>query len=242
MIRLRSFAIPALAAATLFATAVPGSAQPTAPGAPAPDARPRVKVVRPGVPVPANAQRAVLDHARAEIERALAQIDGDPHIPAKLKAKIKAKLAKTMAKLAKGEITDLEDFGAAMEAFGEEMADFGDELEEEIKTEVERALRDQGIDIDVDLDELQLTKAQRAELRRIGRDQQVVIAPAEQKIHELSRELRKVVDEINADEGQVGRLIDQISAEEAKVRKARITAMTRTRKVLNEAQRRKLDR
>ncbi|HVK75675.1 MAG TPA: hypothetical protein VM734_20230, partial [Kofleriaceae bacterium] len=152
MIRLRSFAIPALAAATLFATAVPGSAQPTAPGAPAPDARPRVKVVRPGVPVPANAQRAVLDHARAEIERALAQIDGDPHIPAKLKAKIKAKLAKTMAKLAKGEITDLEDFGAAMEAFGEEMADFGDELEEEIKTEVERALRDQGIDIDVDGD------------------------------------------------------------------------------------------
>ncbi|HVK88067.1 MAG TPA: Spy/CpxP family protein refolding chaperone, partial [Kofleriaceae bacterium] len=97
-------------------------------------------------------------------------------------------------------------------------------------------------DFDVDLDELQLTKAQRAELRRIGRDQQVVIAPAEQKIHELSRELRKVVDEINADEGQVGRLIDQISAEEAKVRKARITAMTRTRKVLNEAQRRKLDR
>jgi len=95
--------------------------------------------------------------------------------------------------------------------------------------------------MDVDIADLKLTAGQRADLKRIATEEKAALVAAKKKLHELSRELRGELADDDTDEAEVNRLVDEISTQEGKVRKARLTALTRTRKILSGAQRTKVD-
>ena len=94
----------------------------------------------------------------------------------------------------------------------------------------------------VDVGDLQLSPGQRGELKRISTEEKAVMGPAKARIKELSRELRGELEDADTDQREIDRLVDAITAEEGKIRKARLGALTRTRKVLNDAQRGRVDR
>ncbi len=315
MIRLRSLAIALLTTAVVSS---PIAAQPQPPEPPEPpDApvaprgpRPPRAPRPPRPPRPPQAPRPIqvpdhvraqveaeLDRARADIDRALTEIDGNPHVPPALKAKLKQQLAK----LRDADLDDLVDMAGNMagdmDEFGRQMDRWGEQLEKSVERDVAKALRDSGIedmdfdfdfdhdddadapdvdddpwapgppsgrhgrmpphppqppmvldfgddfsfDFDLDLDDLQLTPAQRTDLKRIAAQQKAAVAPATKRIHELSRELRGELADDDTDAAEVDRLVDEISRQESTVRKARLGALTRTRRLLSAAQRTKVD-
>ena len=304
-----------LALITTFVVSAPIAAQPTPPEPPEPGVAPRApraprpprppRAPHPGkVQIPADVRAQVeadMQRARADIDRALAEIEHNPHIPAHLKGKLKVKLGK----LRDADLDDLIEMAGEMEEFGREMEAWGDELSEEIEQEVEQALRDSKLEykfkakgkdfdfdfdfdddddddadddafdpwqgtaptaprgpgrtgrmpapppiidfgdtdfaLDVDIDDLQLTSGQRAELKRIHGAEQAATAPAERRIDQLSRELRGELESDDTTDAEINRLVDEISHQESVVRKARLSSLVKTRKLLTNAQRSKVD-
>jgi len=88
------------------------------------------------------------------------------------------------------------------------------------------------IDLDLDLNDLRLDSGKLAELDRIASDEQSATAPAEREVKKLGRQLQQTVSGHNPNEAEVGRLVDAITAEEGRIRKARLSALIRTRKLL----------
>ena len=95
--------------------------------------------------------------------------------------------------------------------------------------------------LDVDIDDLQLAPGQRAELKRIHGAEKAAVAPAAQKLDQLSRELRRELENDDTTEAEINRLVDEISRQESAVRKARLSSLVKTRKLLSNAQRSKVD-
>jgi hypothetical protein len=98
------------------------------------------------------------------------------------------------------------------------------------------------LDVRVDLRELSLTPAQRQALDRIVAEESRAVDAAEGTLDNLSEKLRKTLQNPDADEGEIARTVDAISAEEGKIRKARILAWAKTRKVLDDKQRARVER
>jgi hypothetical protein len=336
MISLRSVA---LALVTTLVVSSPISAQPTPPEPPEPP-EPGVAPRPPRPPRPARPPRpprppqaphahgkvsvhippevraqveAELHRARGDIDRAIAEIEQNPHIPGPMKVKLKVKLGK----LRNADLDELIEMAGEMDEFGKEMEKWGEQLSRDIEKDVEKAFKDgkfkfkgkdfdydydydfddddddqddvddeddqddvddqddddldpwQGtapsgpgrmgrlphppsapviIDLgdpdfalDVDIDDLQLSPQQRGELKRIHTAEKAAIAPAARRIDQLSRELRGELETDDTSDAEINRLVDEISQQESVVRKARLSSLIKTRKLLSTAQRTKVD-
>ncbi|HUQ04512.1 MAG TPA: Spy/CpxP family protein refolding chaperone [Kofleriaceae bacterium] len=171
MIRLRSVVRNlGLALVTTLVVSAPIAAQPTPPTPPTPPSAPRPprppRAPRPPRPpqpphgvhvhLPPDVRAQVeqeLQRARADIDRALAEIDSNPQIPGPMKAKIKLKLTK----LRNADLDDLIEMAGDMDEFGREMEKWGEELGRDIEKDVEKAIKDgkfdfKGKDFDYDYD------------------------------------------------------------------------------------------
>ncbi|MEZ4400648.1 MAG: periplasmic heavy metal sensor [Kofleriaceae bacterium] len=84
----------------------------------------------------------------------------------------------------------------------------------------------------LDLDDVQLDAAKLAALSKIAGDEEKVTKPAQRKVEELGRQLTVAVAADNPNQAEIDRLVDAITAEEARIRKARLAAMTQSRKLL----------
>ncbi|MBK9033799.1 MAG: hypothetical protein IPL61_21455 [Myxococcales bacterium] len=91
---------------------------------------------------------------------------------------------------------------------------------------------DLDLDLDFDPDDVQLDPAKVTALEKIAADEDKITEPAQKKVVELGRQLKKVVAGANPNQAEIDRLVDAITAEEAKIRKARLGALTQTRKVI----------
>jgi hypothetical protein len=98
------------------------------------------------------------------------------------------------------------------------------------------------LDTSIDLGDLSLTPAQRQALERIVADEAKVVGSAEGSLETLTDRLRSKLADPNSDEGDIARTVDAITAEEGKIRKARILAWAKARKVLDDRQRGKVQR
>ncbi|MBL8620707.1 MAG: hypothetical protein JNK64_05360 [Myxococcales bacterium] len=91
---------------------------------------------------------------------------------------------------------------------------------------------DLDVDLDIDLDDVQLDAGKIAALEKIAADEEKATRPAQKKVVELGRQLKKVVGGADPNQAEIDRLVDAITAEEAKIRKARLGALTQSRKVI----------
>ena len=91
---------------------------------------------------------------------------------------------------------------------------------------------DLDLDLDLDVDDVQLDAGKIAALEKIAADEEKATRPAQQKVVELGRQLKKVVGGADPNQAEIDHLVDAITAEEAKIRKARLGALTQSRKVI----------
>ncbi len=88
-----------------------------------------------------------------------------------------------------------------------------------------------------DLKNLKLNQKQKDKLAQLRLESDQQVASAKHELDEMSRKLRESLGDSAARESDIERQIDQISAREAVIRKARILAWLRARKVLDGDQR-----
>ena len=154
-----------------------------------------------------------------------------------------------------------EELGEEMEQFGKEMEKWGKDFERKMgkklskKLDFKLDLRDDlgGIDLDDadDLDDLddairnmgsiQLQPNQRAALKRLRQDSEAKVASAKRELDRASETLRRQLENPGATEAEISRSIDQVTKLEADIRKARILAWVNARKVLDDAQRKRVE-
>ena len=91
---------------------------------------------------------------------------------------------------------------------------------------------DLDLDLDFDADDVQLDAGKITALQKIAADEEKATRPAQREVERLGKQLRTVVSGPNPNQAEIDRLVDSITAEEAKIRKARLGALTQTRKVL----------
>jgi hypothetical protein len=184
----------------------------------------------------------------------------------KLRAKLKTKLAKIDVK----DLDDLGDqlgdigdeIGNEMDQFGDEMDAWGDKFGKDIQKQVQQQLAAHGIHADDDDDndipspdvddnddladavrdmgDLKLTPAQHTAIAKLRTDSDKQVDSAKKALDSASDNLRKLLEN-GAGEAEVSRAIDQVSQQEAAIRKARILAWVNARKILDDAQRKKVE-
>jgi Spy/CpxP family protein refolding chaperone len=96
------------------------------------------------------------------------------------------------------------------------------------------------MDLSIDLGSLGLSGSQSSTLRSIIEDEQRAVQPAEQQLEQLSEQLRDTLENDDVDEAQIGALVDKMAEREAQIRKARLLAWAKARKLLDDDQRKKV--
>jgi Spy/CpxP family protein refolding chaperone len=91
-----------------------------------------------------------------------------------------------------------------------------------------------------DLKDLALKPAQRDAIRKLRADSDKTVAAAKQQLDDASAKLRAALANPATSDADIARQVDQISAHEASIRKARLVAWNQARRVLDEAQRKRL--
>ncbi|HEY1556352.1 MAG TPA: hypothetical protein VGF94_16070 [Kofleriaceae bacterium] len=104
---------------------------------------------------------------------------------------------------------------------------------------------DDDADADVDaargLGDLSLRQPQRDAIARLRADSERQIEAAKQALTTAERQLRDEIDNPDTSDAEIARAIDAVSQQEAAIRKARILAWHGARRVLDDAQRRRVD-
>jgi Spy/CpxP family protein refolding chaperone len=93
------------------------------------------------------------------------------------------------------------------------------------------------LDLSIDLGDLSLSTSQTDALHDVFADERQVVEPAREALDVLSDDLRRLLDDPDADERAVARMVDAISAEEGKIRKAQVLAWVKSRRILDADQR-----
>jgi hypothetical protein len=91
------------------------------------------------------------------------------------------------------------------------------------------------------LGDLSLQGPQRDQIQRLRADSDRQVAVAKQQLDRASNELQRQLDNVSASDADIARAIDAVSQQEATIRKARILAWHGARRVLDGAQRRKVE-
>lgn len=98
------------------------------------------------------------------------------------------------------------------------------------------------MDVAIDLDALDLQGGQRTALRQLIEDEQRAVQPAEEQLAQLSEKLREALENDNVDEATINKYVDQMSEREAIIRKARLNAWAKARRLLDDDQRQQIQR
>ena len=185
--------------------------------------------------------------------------------------KLRDKLKKKLAKIDVNNLDDLGDqlgdigdeIGSEMDQFGSDMDSWGDNLGKDIQKQVQKQLAARGIhvsddddDSDIpspdvdddddladavkDLGDLSLKPDQRAQIAKLRADSDKQVATAKKALDAASENLTKLLEN-GAGEADVSKAIDAVTSQEAAIRKARILAWVNARKILDDAQRKKVE-
>lgn len=92
-----------------------------------------------------------------------------------------------------------------------------------------------------DLRDLALDKTQKEQINKLRADSDKTVATAKKQLDELSAKLQTALGNPATSDADIGRMVDQISAQEAAIRKARIVAWAQARRVLSDAQRKRVE-
>lgn len=92
-----------------------------------------------------------------------------------------------------------------------------------------------------DLKDLALTKPQRDQITKLRTESDKQVAASKKQIAELSEKLRTSLGNPTVTDADISKLVDQISGHEATMRKARIVAWAQARRMLDAAQRKKVE-
>ncbi|MGE3760918.1 MAG: Spy/CpxP family protein refolding chaperone [Kofleriaceae bacterium] len=156
---------------------------------------------------------------------------------------------------------ELED---ALEGLDEDLEKLGDSIGKNIKIDLGKLHFDHDDDDDFDFDipsapdvgdtddddmrdaindlkDLALDAKQRDQITKLRTDSDKEVAASKKQIAELSEKLRTSLGNPGVTDADITRLVDQISGHEAAMRKARILAWAKARRVLDAAQRKKVE-
>jgi Spy/CpxP family protein refolding chaperone len=92
-----------------------------------------------------------------------------------------------------------------------------------------------------DLKDLALQPAQRDQITKLRTDSDKQVATSKKQIEDLSAKLHTALGNPAVSDADISKLVDQISGQEAVMRKARILAWAQARRVLDVAQRKKVE-
>ncbi|MFN0253147.1 MAG: Spy/CpxP family protein refolding chaperone [Kofleriaceae bacterium] len=92
-----------------------------------------------------------------------------------------------------------------------------------------------------DLKDLALNPQQRDQITKLRSDSDKQVAASKQQIDELSTKLHTALGNSAVTDAEIGKLVDQISGHEAAMRKARIVAWAQARRMLDTAQRKRVE-
>jgi hypothetical protein len=92
-----------------------------------------------------------------------------------------------------------------------------------------------------DLRDLALDKTQKEQINKLRADSDKTVATAKKQLDELSAKLQTALGNPATSDAEIGRMVDQISAQEAAIRKARIVAWAQARRLLSDAQRKRVE-
>ncbi len=95
-------------------------------------------------------------------------------------------------------------------------------------------------DVVVDLGDLSLQQPQREQIQQLRANSQRQVEAARRQLQQASAALKHALDDVDASDAELARQIDVVSQQEATIRKARIIAWHDARRVLDEAQRKKV--
>jgi len=158
---------------------------------------------------------------------------------------------------------EMEEFGKEMEKFGEQMdKQFGnvhihhgkqgsahDDDDDDDDTASVPMAPDVDIDADddgmkealKDLGDLALKSAQRDAITKLRKDSDKTVGEAKKQLDQLSSKLHDALGNTAITDADVAKYVDQITAQEAAIRKARLLAWVNARRVLDDAQRKKVE-
>lgn len=154
-----------------------------------------------------------------------------------------------------------EELEEALEGLDEDLDKLGDHIGKDIKVDLGKLHfgHDDDDDIDIpsppdddaddddmreaisDLKDLALTSQQRDQITKLRADSDKQVAAAKKQIAELSGKLHTALGQPGVTDADITRLVDQISGQEATMRKARIVAWAQARRMLDAAQRKKIE-
>lgn len=92
-----------------------------------------------------------------------------------------------------------------------------------------------------DLRDLALDKAQKDQINKLRAESDQKVAVAKKQLDELSSKLQTALGNPATSDADISRMVDQISAQEASIRKARIVAWAQARRLLSDAQRKRVE-
>ncbi len=92
-----------------------------------------------------------------------------------------------------------------------------------------------------DLRDLALDKAQKEQINKLRAESDQKVAAAKKQLDDLSGKLQTALGNPATTDADISRMVDQISAQEASIRKARIVAWAQARRLLSDAQRKRVE-
>lgn len=92
-----------------------------------------------------------------------------------------------------------------------------------------------------DLRDLALDKTQKEKINKLRAESDQKVAAAKKQLDELSEKLQTALGNPATTDADISRMVDQISAQEATIRKARIVAWAQARRLLDDAQRKRVE-
>lgn len=92
-----------------------------------------------------------------------------------------------------------------------------------------------------DLRDLALDKTQKEKINKLRAESDQKVAAAKKQLDELSEKLQTALGNPATTDADISRMVDQISAQEATIRKARIVAWAQARRLLDDAQRKRIE-
>ncbi len=162
-----------------------------------------------------------------------------------------------------------EEIEKEMEAFEKEMEKLGPAIEKDVAAKLKKLGVDSDFDFDFDFDhdhhgipmapgvtidpdddlaealddlkDLALKPAQRDAISKLRVDSDRTVATAKKQLDDLSGKLETALASSATTDADIGKLVDQISAQEAAIRKSRLVAWAQARRVLDDAQRKKIE-
>ena len=92
-----------------------------------------------------------------------------------------------------------------------------------------------------DMGKLNLKAGQRDQIKRLRTDSEAKVTTAQRELDRASETLRKQLENPGASDADISRSIDNVAQQEAAIRKARILAWVNARRILDDAQRTKVE-